>query len=110
DYYRARRNTRAMANLDIAEDLRARTDQHTAPDLGMTVLVLLAGAAERHAVQDRNIVVDHGSFAADEAGRVIEENAASDFRGGIDVGLKHCRRTALQVEGEILATLVIEPV
>src|SRR6516164_2618902 len=45
----ARRNARAMADLDVAEDLRARTDHDAAANLRMAVLVLLAGAAERHA-------------------------------------------------------------
>src|SRR6185503_163671 len=95
---------------DVAENFRARPDQHAAPDLRMTVLILLAGAAQRDAVQNRNIVVDHGGLAADEAGRVVEEDAAADFGGGIDVGLKHRRRAALQIISEVLAALLIEPV
>src|SRR5689334_5971027 len=99
-----------MPDLDIAEDFRAGADQNAAANLWMTVLVLLAGAAERDAVQDRHVVIDDGSLAAHEAGRVIEENAAADFRRGIDVGLERRRRTALQIVGEILAALLIEPV
>ena len=49
----------------------------------MTVFVFLAGATKRHAVQDRHVVFDHGCFAADEAGRVIEENAAADRAAGL---------------------------
>src|SRR5258708_26526269 len=79
-------------------------------DFRMTVLVLLAGAAERDAVQDRNVAADHGRLAAAEAGRWIEENAAADSGSRIDVGLEHRRRGALQVIGEILAALLIEPV
>ena len=44
----------------------------------MTVLVLLAGAAERDAVQDRNVVLDDRGLAADKTGGVIEEDAAAD--------------------------------
>ena len=56
EHDRARRDARAMADLDVAEDLRARADQHAAADLRMAVAVVLAGAAERHVVQDRDIV------------------------------------------------------
>ena len=73
---------------------------------GMAVLVLLAGAAERDAVQDRNVVLDHGGLAADETGGMIEEDAAADSGGGIDVGLEHRRRAALQIIGKILAALL----
>ncbi len=98
---------RAMADLDVAEDLGAGADQHAMTDLGMTILVLLAGAAERHAVEDRDIVVDHSGLAADEAGGMIEEDAAADPRRRIDVGLEHRRGAALQIEGEILAALLV---
>ena len=69
-----------MADLDIAENFRARPDQHAVANLGMAILVLLAGAAERDAVQDRDVVLDHRGLAADETGGVIEEDAAADLR------------------------------
>ena len=110
DHHGAGGDARAMTDLDIAENFRARPDQHAVADLGMAVLVLLAGAAERDAVQDRDVVLDHGGLAADEAGGVIEEDAAADLGRRIDVGLEHRRRAALQIIGEILAALLIEPV
>src|SRR5262249_41176020 len=48
DDNRAGRDARAMADFDIPENLRARADHDAAPDLRMTVLVLLAGTAKRH--------------------------------------------------------------
>src|SRR5689334_4938105 len=99
-----------MADLDIAEDLRARADQHAMANLRMTVLVLLAGAAERDAVQDRDVVLDDSGLAADKAGGVVEEDAAADARGGIDVGLEHRGGAALQVIRKVLAALQPEPV
>ena len=47
-----------MADLDIAEDFRARADQHAVTDFRVAVAGLLAGAAERHALQDRDVVLD----------------------------------------------------
>ena len=98
---RARRDARAMADLDVAENLRARADQNAMADLGMPVAGLLAGAAERHALQDRDVVLDHRRLADDQAGRVIEEDALADARGGVDVDAEHRRSAALQIEREI---------
>ena len=78
---RAGRDPGAMADLDVAEDFRARADQHAVADLGMAVAGLLAGAAERHALQDRDVVLDHRRLADHEAGRVVEEDALADARG-----------------------------
>ena len=47
-----------MTDLDIAEDLGARADQHAVADLRMPVAALLAGAAERHVLQHRHVVLD----------------------------------------------------
>src|ERR1700730_7083060 len=99
-----------MADLDIAENFRARPDQHAVADLGMAILVLLAGAAKRDAVQDRDVVFDHGGLAAHEPGGVIEEDAAADPGCRVDIGLEYRRRPALQIISEILAALLIEPV
>src|ERR1700737_399737 len=99
-----------MADLDIAENFRAGPDQYAVADVGMAILVLLAGAAQRDAVQDRDVVFDHGGLAAHEAGGVIEEDAAADPGCRIDVGLEYRRRAALQVIGKILAAFLIEPV
>ena len=110
EHHRAGGDARAMADLDIAEDLGAGADQHAAADLRMAVPVLLAGAAERHAVQDRDVVLDHRGLADHEAGGVVEEDAAADPRGRMDVALEHRRRAALQIEREILAALAPEPV
>ena len=93
-------------DLDIAENLGARSNHHAAADFRMAILILLPGAAERDAVQDRDVVVDHRGLADHKAGRMIEENAAADFGGGVDVGLKHRRRAALQIISEILAASV----
>src|SRR5665811_441910 len=99
-----------MADLDIAENFRARSDQYAAADLGMAVLVFLTGAAKRDAVQDRDVIFDHSGLADHEAGGMIEEDAAADPGCGIDVGLEDRRRAALQIISKILAAFLIEPV
>ena len=58
---------------------RPRRSCTPSPDFRMAVAVLLAGAAERHAVQHRHVVADHRGLADHEAGGMIEENAAADL-------------------------------
>src|SRR5262249_55030938 len=99
-----------MADLDIAENLGAGADHDAAPDFRMTILVLLAGTAERHIVQDRHIILDHGRFTDHEPGGVVQKYAAANLCRRIDVALKHRRSATLQVERKILAALSIEPV
>src|ERR1700730_7197488 len=98
-----------MADLDIAENFRARADQYAVADFGMAVLVLLAGATKRDAVQDRDVVFDHSGLADDEAGGVIKEDTPADPGCGVDVGLEYRRRAALQIIRKILAAFSIEP-
>src|SRR6266404_5584320 len=98
-----------MTDLDIAENLRARPDQYAVADLGMAVFVLLAGAAQRDAVQDRDVVLDHSGLTAHEAGGVIQENPAANPGCGIDVGLEYRRGAALQIIRKILAAFLMEP-
>src|SRR5260370_38470574 len=74
-----------MADLDIAENFRAGPDQYAVADLGMAILVLLAGAAQRDAVQDRDIVFDHSGLAGHEAGGVITEKATAAAGAGIEL-------------------------
>jgi hypothetical protein len=56
-------------------------------------------------VKDRHVVFDQRSFADHKAGRMIEENAAADLGGRMDVALEHRRGAALQIEREIAAIL-----
>ena len=90
-HHRARGDAGAMADLDIAENLRARPDQYAVAYLGMAILVLLAGAAQRDAVQNRDVVLDHSGLTAYEPGGVIQENPAANPGCGIDVRLEYRR-------------------
>ena len=76
----------------------------------MPIFPLFAGAAERHIMQDRNIVADFRGFTDDQAGGVIEENATADFRRRMDIALEHRRVPALQVERKITSVLLPKPV
>src|SRR3984885_16011210 len=60
-------------------------------------------------MQDRNIVLDDSGLTAHKAGGMVEEDATADDRCRIDVGLEHCRGTALEVIGKILAAPLEQP-
>src|SRR6476620_6526919 len=75
----------ADAHLDIPEDLRARTDQDAAPYLRMAVAGLLARSAQRHVLENGDIILHDGGFTNDEAAAVIEHDAAPHRSGGVDV-------------------------
>src|SRR5690606_11732690 len=100
---------RAMTDFDIAEDLGAGPDQHAIANLGVAVTAGLAGSAERDAMQDRDVVLDHRRLADDETGGVVEEDALADARRRVDVGWEHGGGPALQVKREILAAVIPEP-
>src|SRR6202044_4116615 len=100
---------RAMANFNIAEDFGAGADHHAVADFRMPVFILLAGAAERHVVEKRDVVFDHCGLADHKPSGMIEEDAAPDPRRRMNIALKYRRRPALQVEREIAAALLPQP-
>ena len=74
------------------------------PDFGMPVAILLAGTAERHAMQHGNVVLHHRRFADDDVMGVIDHDALADPRARMDIDREDHRHAALQIEGEIPAS------
>ena len=72
----------------------------------MAVARLLAGAAQRHALQQRAVVADRRRLADDDAGAVVEHDADADPGGRIDVHGEDARALALQVEREVAPALL----
>ncbi len=76
----------------------------------MAVAALLAGAAERHLLEDRDVVADDRRLADDDAGAVIDEDAVADRHGGVDVDAEHFRDAALQEGGDVAPAAAMERV
>ena len=93
--------SRAMADLDFAENFCPGPDQHAMANFRMAIAGLFSCAAKGDPLQDRNIVVNHRRLADDEAGGVIEEYPLADPRRGIDVDCEYRRRAALQIERKV---------
>ena len=63
---------RSDSNLDITQDLGARSDEHAAPDLRVSIARLFAGAAQCDFVQQRYVVFHDRGLADDDARAVID--------------------------------------
>src|SRR5690242_14322914 len=92
----ARGHLRTLADFDVAENLRTGADHDPASDLGMPIADFLAGTPERHRLQHRHVVLDHAGLAYDNAGRMIDENAAAYTRGRMDVDCENFGDATLQ--------------
>ena len=76
----------------------------------MAVAFLLAGAAQRHAVQHRDVVFHHRGLADDDAGGVVDHDAAAEPGGGMDVDAEQFGNAALEKQRHALALLGPQPV
>ena len=76
---------RAVADLDRAEQLRARADRDVVLHRRMALAGLEAGAAERHALVERHVVADRRGLADHDARAVVDEEALADLRGVVDL-------------------------
>src|SRR5882672_9050880 len=110
DDHRPRRYAGAVADLNIAEDFGAGPDHNALANLRMAVTVLVSGAAQRHAVQQRDIVLDDRGLTDHEPGGMVDKDSTADFCRRMYVGLEHRRRTTLQIERKILAVFSPQPV
>jgi len=99
-----------MRRSDIAENLGARANQGAATNLRVAVPGLVAGPSERHLLQYRDVVVEDGSSADDEAGGMAEEDTPTERHSRMDIGLKNLGRAALKVEREIGSAIVPQPI
>src|SRR6185295_7230400 len=91
----ARGNARAMTDLDGADDLGTGAEHDTTPDLRVAVAMVLAGAAQCHVMQNGDVILDLRGLADHQPGRVVEEDAATNLRRRMDVGLEHGGGAAL---------------
>lgn len=90
----------ASADLNVAEDLRAGSDEHVVVDLGVTIAVVLARGSQCDVVQNDGVVADRCCLSDDNSGCVINENSASDLRGWMNVDTEDCRDASLEIKGQ----------
>lgn len=98
----------SLADPDIAEDFGTGADEDAGTDLGMAVAAGFPGTAKGDLMEEGDIVFDDGGFADDDAGGVVEENAGADAGGGVDIDGEDLGINALEVEGDLAASVVPE--
>jgi hypothetical protein len=108
-HHRARGDPAAMPDGDVAQHLGARADQHARADLGMPVAVLLAGAAQRHRMQHRDVVADHRGLADHDGMGMVDHDPLPDPCPGMDVDPEDLRGAHLEIVRHVLALVHPEP-
>src|SRR5579863_2490807 len=74
-----------VADVDVAEDFGAGTDDDAIAEGGVALSLLAAGAAEGDALVEEDVVTDFGGFADDYPGAVVDEKPAADGGSGMDL-------------------------
>src|SRR4051794_26790351 len=83
-------------DLDIAQDLGARTDEHAAPHLRVPITRLLTRPAQRDFVQQRYVVFHDGGLADDDARAVVNQYARANPGRRMDVDPECLRDSILE--------------
>src|SRR5262245_51738079 len=98
-----------MAEFDMPEALRTRTDQHAAANRRMPVGTLIACPTQRPPMQDRDVIANDCGFAHHQTGGMVKEDALSDAGSRVDIRLEYAGRAALQVKRKIPPTAIEQP-
>ncbi len=102
------------ADDDVAENLRASTDDDIVFEGRVALSVLLAGASESYSLIQGDVVSDHGRLANDDAHPVIDEQAAANLCRRMDFNpgeqTRHLRKPARGQEHPVIPEPVIDPV
>ena len=85
NHHRAGADLHVVADADVSQNLGARADDHVVAEGGVPLALLLAGAAQGHALVEQNVVADFGGLADHHAHAVVDEEPAADRRAGMDL-------------------------
>src|SRR5262249_10140572 len=83
--YGAGADPAAAADGKAADDLGAGPDDDVVAERGVALLALQAGAAERDALEQRDVFADRGRRADDDAHAVIDEQSRPESGGRMDL-------------------------
>ncbi len=107
---RPRRDARAMADADVAQDLGPCPDQDAVLDLRVAVAVFLAGAAQCHGMQHRDVVADDGGFPDDDGMGMVDHDPLADPGIGMDVDAEGLADPHLDEVGHVAPAGAPQPV
>src|SRR5215472_9039049 len=84
-YHRARADAASRADGEGADDLRARSHHHVVGESGVTLLPLVAGAAEGHSLEQAHVPADLRRLTDDHAHAVVDEEPGAQLGRGMDL-------------------------
>src|SRR5207248_11339914 len=105
-------NTRALADLDRPQHLRARANDHAVVQAGMPLsanTLRRVGAAERHVLVNGDVVADLGRFA-NHAEAMVEKEALADPGTRMDVDAGQETREVVHQPGNEIELSFPQPV
>ena len=97
-------------NLDIAQDLGARADEHAAPYLRVPITRLFSRSAERDFVQQRYVVFYDRGLADDDTRAMVDQYSRADLSRGMDIDPECLGDAILQVRGQSITLSLPQPV
>jgi hypothetical protein len=107
---RTRADAAVFPHGNVAEDFRSSADDYIVFDRGMALAVLLACAAQGHALVESHVVADDRRLADHDAVAVIDEQTASDLRSGMDFNSSEKTRGLRQHASQQERAMIPQPV
>ncbi len=99
-----------VAHPERPQDFGARPHQHVVAEGRVALAVVLARAAERHALVQGAVVADFGRFADDHAHAVVDEQPLPDFGARVDFDSRLMPRALGDIPRDELVPVRKEPV
>ena len=99
-----------VPHLEGTEHLGARADEHAVSDGWVAFAGVVAGSAEGNALIYGHVVADHGRFADNNTGSVVNEKTFSDGGGGMYFYTGFANRLLGNVSGDKLMPVAVEEV
>src|ERR1035437_5853286 len=92
EHYGAGPHSGVISHSNVAQNLSARTDDHSIANRGMSLELFLAGTAERSALIQRDVIADDRSFSDDDTHAMINEQTTPNLRSrmNLDPGQPPC--------------------
>jgi len=103
-------HTAIGAHLDVSQNCGAGPDHDATTNFRMPITLFLASAAQRDAMQHRNVIFDNGGLADHDTCAMVDHHTTANTRCRMNIDAEDFRDTALEMEGHRLAPPRPEPV
>src|SRR5579883_3260687 len=100
NHHRPGAHFNVVADLNIAEDARARADHHAVSDGGMALAGRFPSASERYALIEQHVVADFRRLADHHPHAVVDEQTPADPGAGMNLDSRQASRELAQHPGQ----------